>query len=109
MAAQQVMVVPMCERGGIKNKLLEALSMGKAVVATPEALEGIDAEPGQELLVGEGADELASACIRLIRDDSLRDRLGQNARAWALEHSWRKTAAQYLDVYREAIHAVAGR
>lgn len=108
-AEQQVMVVPMREAGGIKNKLLEAMAMGKAVVTTPEGLEGTDARHDQELLVAAGADALADACRRLIRDDSRRAELGVRARAWAWPHSWQEVASQYLALYREAIHAAAGR
>lgn len=108
-AGQQVIVVPMREESGIKNKLLEAMAMGKPVVATPQALGGVDVRPGHELLVGTDAADLAAGCIQLLQDAALRERLGQNARAWALEHSWRRTAAQYLDLYREAIDAAAGR
>lgn len=108
-AAQSVMVVPMREASGIKNKLLEAMAMGKAIVTTPQGLGGIDARPNQDLLVGANADELAAACVTLLRDAGLRERLGKQARTWALEHSWQKTAACYLELYREAIHAAADR
>jgi glycosyltransferase involved in cell wall biosynthesis len=108
-AEQQVMVVPMRETGGIKNKLLEAMAMGKALVTTPQGREGTDARHDQELFVASDADALADACVKLIREDSRRAELGVLARSWALAHSWKETAAQYLALYREAIHAAAGR
>ncbi len=109
LAEQQVMVVPMPETGGIKIKLLEAMAMGKAIVTTREGLEGIDVRPGHDVLVGADSSGLATACIELLRDAALREQLGQNARALALKHSWSRTAAHYLDLYREAIHAAARR
>ena len=39
-AAHQVVVLPFVSGGGIKNKLLEAAAMGKAVVCTRAGLRG---------------------------------------------------------------------
>lgn len=108
-AAQAVMVVPVKEAGGIKNKLLEAMAMGKPVVATREAAEGIDAHAGEDFLVARGADEFAGVCLRLIHDEAERARLGANARAWALKHTWERAAEQYAAVYQEAIDAALVR
>jgi sugar transferase (PEP-CTERM/EpsH1 system associated) len=46
---------------GVQNKVLEAMAMGRVVVATPEAREGIDAEAGTEIVVGTHAESLTSA------------------------------------------------
>lgn len=109
LAAQTLIVVPTRLAGGIKNKLLEALAMGKPLVATPEAIEGTTVCDGQELLLARGADEFAAACVRLLRDADERARLGANARTWALAHTWKMAADQYLAVYQEAIDAAAHR
>jgi sugar transferase (PEP-CTERM/EpsH1 system associated) len=47
---------------GIQNKVLEAMAMGAAVVASPQAFLGIEARPGRDLLVADGADAF---CDRL--------------------------------------------
>ncbi len=104
-AACRVMVCPMQGSGGIKNKLLEGLAMGKAVVATPEAVQGTDARDGVELRMAGTAEDLAVACVQLLREDAARERLERNARAWALGHSWAATAQRYLAVYRELVEA----
>ncbi|WP_395403715.1 TIGR03087 family PEP-CTERM/XrtA system glycosyltransferase [Pseudoduganella sp. UC29_106] len=44
-------VAPLRIARGIQNKVLEAMAMAKAVVVTPQALEGIDAAVGRELLL----------------------------------------------------------
>src|SRR5215469_6834947 len=51
LAHAAVAVAPLRVAQGVQNKVLEAMSMAKPVVATPQALEGIDARPGRELLV----------------------------------------------------------
>ena len=105
LAAHEIIVAPMQAAGGIKNKVLEAMAMGKPIVATPQALEGIDARNEHELVIARNADVFAQQCVRLLRDETERARLAHNARAWALAHSWQNIAAQYVALYQEAILA----
>ena len=56
-------VAPMRIARGIQNKVLEAMAMARPVVVTPDALEGIDAVPGREVLLAEGAAGFAAACL----------------------------------------------
>ena len=102
-AAQSVMVCPILAAGGIKNKLLEALAMGKAVVATRAAAQGASVRAAQELFLAEDENNFAAACVQLLNDAALRECLGQDARAWALTQSWQACAAQYEALYAEAI------
>ncbi len=102
-AAQSIMVCPLRDAGGIKNKMLEAMALGRAIVATSDAADGLDARAGDEFLLADDAPSLANACVRLLRDAELRARLERAARAWARQHSWRAAAEQYLNVYRAAI------
>ena len=84
-----VCVNPMQAAAGMQNKLLEYLSMGKAVVATSLANEGIHARPGREILIADGADEFAAAVVSLLRDGKRRKSLGQAARDRIVrEWSW---------------------
>lgn len=57
-------VAPMRIARGIQNKVLEAMAMGRPVVVTGDALEGIDAVPGKQVLLAETPDDLAAACLR---------------------------------------------
>ena len=63
-------VAPMRIARGIQNKVLEAMAMARPVVVTPDALEGIDAVPGHEVLLAEGADQFAAACLRAAQPGS---------------------------------------
>lgn len=84
-----VCVNPMQAGAGMQNKLLEYLSTGKAVVATSIANEGIQARPGSEILIADGAEEFAAAVVSLLRDGKRREALGQAARARMIrEWSW---------------------
>lgn len=52
-AHAKVSVAPLRIARGIQNKVLEAMAMSKPVVVSPQALEGIDAAPGEHLLLAE--------------------------------------------------------
>lgn len=73
----EVVVAPLGIARGVQNKVLEAMAMGRSVVASPAAFEGIDAEVGRDLIV---AADPAEAVIALLTDPARRDALGHAAR-----------------------------
>lgn len=54
-------VAPLRVARGIQNKVLEAMSMARTVILSPQALEGIDAMPGRDVIVAEDAAAFAAA------------------------------------------------
>ncbi len=56
-------VAPMRIARGIQNKVLEAMAMARPVLVSPQALEGIDAVPGRELLLADDAAAFARAAL----------------------------------------------
>ncbi len=78
--AADLVVAPLRIARGIQNKVLEAMAMSKTVVATKAAFEGIEAEPGLELVVADEAREMAEAIAALLRSPEERARIGSNAR-----------------------------
>ena len=75
-----VCVAPLRIARGIQNKILEAMAMGKAVVCTPEAFEGIRAQDGRDLVVADGEEAFATATIRLLEDTEAARQIGRAAR-----------------------------
>ncbi|MBC7801056.1 MAG: glycosyltransferase, partial [Gemmatimonadaceae bacterium] len=61
LAHADVCVAPLRIARGIQNKVLEAMAMGRPVVASLGAFEGISATPGRDLLVADGAAATAAA------------------------------------------------
>lgn len=97
LAAASLCVVPLRIARGLQNKVLEAMAMGRAVVATAEASEGIEAEPGRDLIVAQDETEFASAVIELLQNDAWRSEIGKNARACVeSRYTWRQNL-QLLD------------
>jgi polysaccharide biosynthesis protein PslH len=79
-AHASVVLLPMRTGTGIKNKLLEAWAMGRPVVATSLACQGIPARHGDNILIGESSQTLADLTCQLIRDKPLRQRIGAGGR-----------------------------
>ena len=89
LARASVSIVPLRVARGIQNKVLEAMAMGKAVVCTPQAHEGIRATSGRELVVAEGTDDFSAATIDLLLNQGKAGRLGLAARRCVeREYSW---------------------
>ncbi|MBI3769761.1 MAG: glycosyltransferase [Deltaproteobacteria bacterium] len=95
-----VVVAPLRQGGGIRVKVLEALAAGKAVVASPLAVEGLEVVSGAHCLVADTDDEIAAAVSNLLDDPALRARLGGAARAWAAANlGWPRAVAAYDALY----------
>ncbi len=80
-AAADIVVAPLLLARGIQNKVLEAMAMAKPVIASPAAAEGIDARPGRDLIVTDGARQTADAIATLARDPAQCRSIGAMARA----------------------------
>lgn len=101
-----VVLAPLRLGGGMRVKVLEALAAGKAVVASPLAVEGIDVKHGEQILIAEHDDQVVAATVHLLADPVRRGELGRRARAWALEHlGWGESVAGYEAVYTRLVEA----
>lgn len=76
-----VLALPVFLRGGVPLKLVEAMARGKAIVASPELIGGLNLANGEAVLIRTKPEDFARAIVTLLRDLSLRKRLGSNARA----------------------------
>jgi glycosyltransferase involved in cell wall biosynthesis len=69
--------------------VLEAMAAGKAIVATSEVAAGLRVTDGRQLLIADTPGLFAEAVLGIIRDRSLRQRLGEEARLFVeTEHDW---------------------
>jgi glycosyltransferase involved in cell wall biosynthesis len=108
LARASVSIAPLQVARGIQNKVLEAMAMGKAVVCTPQAHEGIRATPGRELVVAEDAEAFSAAAIDLLSNPGKAERLGVAARQCVeREYSWEDNL-RLLDRILPAGSAAAG-
>jgi len=66
LAHAAVVLAPLRIARGVQNKVLEGMATGRPVVASPQAFEGIRAEPGRDLLVADGAAAMAQAVAEVL-------------------------------------------
>ncbi|MDK9705922.1 MAG: glycosyltransferase family 4 protein [Desulforhopalus sp.] len=100
----QVYVVPLRFGGGTRLKILEAFAMRKAVVSTTLGCEGIICRHGKELLVADEASDFAEKVICLLRNESLRRELGENAVQLAGSlYGWRRIGEKMLGYFSKLL------
>jgi sugar transferase (PEP-CTERM/EpsH1 system associated) len=81
LAKAALAVAPLKLARGVQNKVLEAMAMGKAVLASSAAAQGIDARAGRDLIVADDAEAQAAAILHLLTNPADAAKVGQAARA----------------------------
>jgi len=98
-AGADVVVAPLRIARGIQNKVLEAMAMAKPVVATTAAFEGIEAVPGEHLLVEDEADAFAARVLDLAGDPTRARAIGGAARSHvSARYAWSARLAPLDDI-----------
>ena len=88
----------------LKNKILQAWSMEKAVVATPVSCGGLHIDPGRNIVVAESPRQFADAVVELLADPARRAALGAAGRATVQEHySWSSRADVMEGILQELV------
>jgi len=95
-----VYVIPLRVGGGTRLKVLEAMSMTKAIVSTSQGCEGIDITPGQELLIADEPLPFAEQVVSLMKDRERRRELGLAARSLVeARYDWQHITPLLEQVY----------
>ncbi|HXU45694.1 MAG TPA: glycosyltransferase [Thermoanaerobaculia bacterium] len=101
-AANAILAVPLRIASGVRMKVLEAWARGVPVVATPEALAGLDVRDGREALVARDPRGFTRAFAALHRDPELVATLVAGARRTLAErHAPALAARELLAVYAD--------
>jgi polysaccharide biosynthesis protein PslH len=99
-AQAAVYVCPIMDGGGTKLKILDALAMGKAIVAHPIACEGIQVQDRRDVIFAREPDEFAGSIATLLESPELRKQLSLNARALA------ESSYSYSFIGRQLVSAI---
>jgi len=85
-------------------KIVNALSMALPVVSTHIGAEGIAVTHEKDILIANNPENFARACVRLIREPALRDKLGNAGRDLVeTRYAWSAIGRLLLDVYRKTL------
>ena len=104
-----VMVNPMVEGSGLKNKILEAFALGIPVVSTPLGIEAIDCEAGKHYLPGPDSEAFAGSVLKLLDDATLRSAMSHDARQLVqTRYSWDAVGNDYCNFLNSVLAATDG-
>ncbi len=82
-------VAPMRIARGVQNKVLEAMAVGRPVVGTPAAFEGLDVAPRYRGLAADGVEAFVERCVALLGTETDASTLGDMGRDYvAAHHDW---------------------
>lgn len=96
--------------GGMANSVLEAMAFGKPLLASNIEGNRSLVKEGKTGLLFHGEREFQEKALELIKDASLRKRLGENGRRLVLEnYTPEREAAAYCELYAKMMHGVAAR
>lgn len=94
---RQLVVLPFVSGTGIKNKLLEAASLGRPILASPVALNGVELGTDQPVFTAARPREWIAEIENLWRDPARRRQTGSAARRWVQrDYTWSSAAARVL-------------
>jgi sugar transferase (PEP-CTERM/EpsH1 system associated) len=96
-------IAPLAIARGTQNKILESMAMGVPVVCSPHAAGGVDAVPGEHILVADTASDYVAKIQTLLESADVRHRLAAAARARVLtHHTWPSSMRQLDKLVAEA-------
>lgn len=78
-----VMVVPLLSGSGLRIKIIEGMSYGKAIISTSIGAEGVSAENGKDIILADEPVEFANAVIKVLKDVEIKEQIEKNALAFA--------------------------
>ena len=92
----QIAIVPLRIGGGTRLKIYEAMAAGVPVVSTSVGAEGLDVTHGVNILLADTAEAFADACLLLLEQPDVRQRIAAAARELvASRFSWEKVTQRF--------------
>ncbi len=102
--AASVMVAPIKSGGGTRLKVLEAMGAGLPVISTSLGVAGLHVENGKEVLISDTSEGLANLAIKLLKDKSLRDRIGKAGQEFVKKNfDWKSIVKLHDPIYAKII------
>ncbi len=100
----ELVLAPLTASAGTNIKVLEAMAMGRVVVATPAGLNGLDLSPGEDVICEETAEGLAREIAALCADPLRRKTLERKARQTVQSrYDWDAIGERQCQLYRDMI------
>jgi len=105
-----VFVCPLRIGSGVKNKILAAMAMQKAIVATSMSIDGLDLADNREVLLADTPQDFAEKVVRLLKDPKAAQQLGANGLARVQgQYSWTAMGKELETAIQSVMTARNGR
>jgi polysaccharide biosynthesis protein PslH len=99
-----IAVAPLTYGVGIQNKVLEAMACSTPVVCSSQAASALKAKDGEEIIVAEGAENLAKTLVTLLDNPIALKNLASAGRRYVENrHRWEEMTNLLEQVYTEAV------
>jgi len=99
-SSKGISVVPLFSGSGMRVKIIESMALGKPVVATSKAAEGLDVVNGENILIADRPYEFRRHINSLLNDPSLYGSIVKKARDLVLsKYDNRKISAALVEFY----------
>jgi glycosyltransferase involved in cell wall biosynthesis len=80
LAKSTVFICPVRLGGGFRGKILEAMAIGRPIVATSLGAEGIPAQNGKNIILADNPEDFVQGIDRLLQDGSLYNKISRLGR-----------------------------
>jgi len=103
-----VVVVPLRVGGGTRLKILEGMSMSKAIISTSVGAEGIDHTDGEDILLKDTPEDFCNAVIDVMANSDLRKKLETGGRKLVeAKYDWKAVTDKLSTVFETAVGSKA--
>jgi glycosyltransferase involved in cell wall biosynthesis len=104
--SKSVMVVPLMSGSGMRIKIIEGMSLGKAIITTSIGIEGISAVNGKHILIANTPAEFFNEIKKVTENPEIQTTIGNNARKFIQENYNNTTIIQgLLQFYYSNLHS----
>lgn len=99
-----VIIAPLRLGLGMRVKMLEAMAMGKALVATELACTGLEVTDGQDVIIAGNPGGFAESVCYLLQDQACAENLGREARRLVEErYNYTSIGQQLEEIYQRMV------
>lgn len=97
-------VVPLREGGGTRLKILQSMALGTPVISTHKGIEGLNAQPGYDILVADSPAEMTDVICGLFENPQQRAGLATAGRVLVEQtYNWDIIGAHFIELVQQVV------